>query len=71
MITLNTETTSSQSVRRDPEWLDAHRMPFTANRSFKVDARIVVEARLEACCIDSTPPGGRAITLDGSGLGRS
>ncbi|MDM0072169.1 aspartate aminotransferase family protein [Variovorax sp. J31P207] len=32
-------------VRTDAAWLDAHWMPFTANRQFKADPRMIVEAR--------------------------
>jgi beta-alanine--pyruvate transaminase len=32
-------------VRTDAAWLEAHWMPFSANRSFKADPRIVVEAK--------------------------
>lgn len=31
--------------RTDRAWLEAHWMPFTANRSFKADPRIIVEAK--------------------------
>jgi beta-alanine--pyruvate transaminase len=33
---------SSPAVRRDAAWLDAHWMPFTANRQFKADPRLIV-----------------------------
>ena len=33
------------AARQDAAWLDAHWMPFTANRSFKADPRMIVEAR--------------------------
>lgn len=32
-------------VRTDAAWLEAHWMPFTANRNFKADPRIIVEAK--------------------------
>ncbi len=32
-------------VRKDAAWLDAHWMPFTANRQFKADPRMIVEAK--------------------------
>lgn len=32
-------------VRTDAAWLDAHWMPFTGNRQFKSDPRIIVEAK--------------------------
>ena len=31
-------------LRRDAAWLDAHWMPYTANRQFKVDPRLIVAA---------------------------
>src|SRR5437667_1704527 len=31
--------------RTDRAWLEAHWMPFTANRSFKADPRMIVEAK--------------------------
>jgi len=33
------------AIRTDAAWLDAHWMPFTGNRNFKVDPRMIVEAR--------------------------
>ena len=33
------------TVRTDAAWLDAHWMPFTANRQFKADPRLIVEAQ--------------------------
>ncbi|RSZ46212.1 MULTISPECIES: aspartate aminotransferase family protein [unclassified Variovorax] len=33
------------TVRTDAAWLDAHWMPYTGNRNFKADPRIVVEAK--------------------------
>ncbi|MDF1484416.1 aspartate aminotransferase family protein [Ramlibacter sp. H39-3-26] len=33
------------AARTDAAWLEAHWMPFTANRQFKADPRIVVEAK--------------------------
>ena len=33
------------TTRTDAAWLDAHWMPFTSNRRFKADPRIVVEAK--------------------------
>ena len=36
---------SSYSIRTDSEWLDAHWIPFTANRQFKADPRIIVSAK--------------------------
>lgn len=33
------------TVRTDAAWLDAHWMPYTGNRQFKADPRLIVEAR--------------------------
>ncbi|MDP9902688.1 aspartate aminotransferase family protein [Variovorax ginsengisoli] len=33
------------TVRTDAAWLDAHWMPYTANRNFKADPRIIVEGK--------------------------
>ncbi|RZL89183.1 MAG: aspartate aminotransferase family protein [Variovorax sp.] len=33
------------ALRTDAAWLDAHWMPYTANRSFKADPRLIVEAK--------------------------
>ena len=33
------------AVRTDAAWLDAHWMPYTANRNFKADPRIIVEGK--------------------------
>ncbi|MDP9605723.1 aspartate aminotransferase family protein [Variovorax sp. NFACC27] len=38
-------TESTPAVRTDAAWLDAHWMPYTGNRNFKADPRIVVEAK--------------------------
>ena len=35
----------SSAVRKDAEWLEAHWMPFSANRQFKKDPRLIVEAK--------------------------
>jgi beta-alanine--pyruvate transaminase len=32
-------------IRTDAAWLDAHWMPYTANRSFKADPRLIVEGK--------------------------
>ena len=45
MNTLSTPATTStpaSAPRRDAAWLDAHWMPFTANRQFKRDPRLIV-----------------------------
>jgi beta-alanine--pyruvate transaminase len=39
------QSESPLAYRSDPAWLDAHWMPFTGNRHFKKDPRIVVEAK--------------------------
>ena len=46
MSFVNTPSTATATAgpRMDAAWLDAHWMPFTANRNFKADPRIVVEA---------------------------
>lgn len=44
----NTITTRQQDetdLRTDAAWLDAHWMPFTANRQFKSDPRMIVSAK--------------------------
>ena len=33
------------AMRTDAAWLDAHWMPYTGNRNFKADPRIIVEAK--------------------------
>ncbi len=33
------------ALRTDAAWLDAHWMPYTGNRNFKADPRIIVEAK--------------------------
>jgi beta-alanine--pyruvate transaminase len=38
-------STSSSALRTDAAWLDAHWMPFTANRQFKADPRLIVEGK--------------------------
>lgn len=45
MSTLTTAAASPSSVRKDAAWLEAHWMPFTGNRQFKADPRIVVEGK--------------------------
>ena len=46
MSLVNVETPSSEAAapRLDAAWLDAHWMPFTANRNFKANPRMVVAA---------------------------
>lgn len=34
------------ALRTDAAWLDAHWMPYTGNRNFKADPRMIVEARV-------------------------
>lgn len=36
---------AAAAVRKDAAWLDAHWMPFSANRQFKADPRLIVEAK--------------------------
>ncbi|WP_225781758.1 aspartate aminotransferase family protein [Xenophilus sp. Marseille-Q4582] len=45
MSTLAQPASSSSAVRTDAAWLEAHWMPFTGNRQFKADPRIVVEGK--------------------------
>lgn len=45
MNLLDMPQTAAGAVRRDAAWLDAHWMPFTANRQFKADPRMIVEAK--------------------------
>ena len=45
MSTLATPTSSSSAVRKDAAWLEAHWMPFTGNRNFKNDPRMIVSAQ--------------------------
>src|SRR5688572_13596051 len=46
MTTLAADTPApAATVRTDAAWLDAHWMPFTANRQFKADPRLIVEAK--------------------------
>lgn len=44
---MNSLATAPQTsgVRTDAAWLDAHWMPFTGNRNFKADPRMIVEAK--------------------------
>ncbi|MBS0292914.1 MAG: aspartate aminotransferase family protein [Proteobacteria bacterium] len=39
------DTTTPAAVRQDAAWLDAHWMPFTGNRNFKANPRMVVGAQ--------------------------
>ncbi|MFC4341424.1 aspartate aminotransferase family protein [Cupriavidus numazuensis] len=41
----NPRNLQNPDVRLDPAWLDAHWMPFTANRKFKADPRMIVGAK--------------------------
>ncbi len=45
MTLLTMQATESGAIRKDAAWLDAHWMPFTANRQFKADPRLIVEAK--------------------------
>ena len=40
-----TQTAADVPLRQDAAWLDAHWMPFTANRQFKQDPRIITSAQ--------------------------
>ncbi|MDA7414857.1 aspartate aminotransferase family protein [Xenophilus arseniciresistens] len=45
MSTLTATDSSPSAVRKDAAWLEAHWMPFTGNRQFKADPRIIVEGK--------------------------
>jgi beta-alanine--pyruvate transaminase len=45
MTILQTSDVSSQPSRKDRAWLDAHWMPFSGNRQFKEDPRLIVAAK--------------------------
>ena len=40
-----TDPTPATPVRTDAAWLDAHWMPYTGNRQFKADPRLIVAAQ--------------------------
>ncbi|MFT3718674.1 aspartate aminotransferase family protein [Pseudorhodoferax sp.] len=44
-MTVSTAPAANPALRTDAAWLEAHWMPFTGNRQFKADPRLVVEAR--------------------------
>jgi beta-alanine--pyruvate transaminase len=44
-MTVATAEPQATAVRTDAAWLDAHWMPFTGNRNFKADPRMIVEAK--------------------------
>ncbi len=44
-MTVLSAQTPPAAVRTDAAWLDAHWLPYTANRSFKKDPRIIVEGK--------------------------
>ena len=44
MTALTTLESNTASVRTDAAWLDAHWMPYTANREFKANPRMIVAA---------------------------
>jgi beta-alanine--pyruvate transaminase len=44
MTALQTLDVHSQAVRKDKDWLEAHWMPFSGNRQFKQDPRMIVAA---------------------------
>ncbi|VFR23972.1 Omega-amino acid--pyruvate aminotransferase [plant metagenome] len=41
----STDTPQDDAVRLDPAWLEPHWMPFTGNRKFKAEPRMIVEAK--------------------------
>ncbi|MEO6031634.1 MAG: aspartate aminotransferase family protein [Burkholderiaceae bacterium] len=43
-VNIATPSAAASGPRMDAAWLDAHWMPFTANRNFKANPRMVVEA---------------------------
>lgn len=45
MSTLASSAVASPAVRKDAAWLEAHWMPFTGNRQFKADPRLIVEGK--------------------------
>lgn len=45
MSALTAAENPSSVSRTDPAWLDAYWMPYTGNRSFKADPRMIVEAK--------------------------
>ena len=45
MSVLTPSTAAANEHRSDAAWLEAHWMPFTGNRNFKADPRMVVEAK--------------------------
>ena len=45
VTTATPQTAAHPSTRQDAAWLDAHWMPFTANRQFKRDPRMIVAAQ--------------------------
>ncbi|MFT3778442.1 MAG: aspartate aminotransferase family protein [Ottowia sp.] len=44
-FTVTNDATTRAAPRQDAAWLDAHWMPFTANRQFKRDPRLIVAAQ--------------------------
>ncbi|MBI2726230.1 MAG: aspartate aminotransferase family protein [Polaromonas sp.] len=44
-MSLIAEANQDASFRSDPAWMDSHWMPFTGNRKFKKDPRMIVEAK--------------------------
>lgn len=45
MSLIATTATSTSAGRTDAAWLEAHWMPFTGNRQFKADPRLIVEGK--------------------------
>ena len=45
MTDITTAQHDETNLRTDAAWLDAHWMPFTANRQFKADPRMIVSGK--------------------------
>ncbi|MCA3824134.1 MAG: aspartate aminotransferase family protein, partial [Burkholderia sp.] len=45
MTDITTAQHDDTNLRTDAAWLDAHWMPFTANRQFKADPRMIVSGQ--------------------------
>lgn len=45
MTDITTAQQDETNLRTDAAWLDAHWMPFTANRQFKADPRMIVSGK--------------------------
>eukprot|EP01030_Chromulinospumella_sphaerica_P029961 gene29961-30448_t len=42
-VNIEKPAAGAEGPRMDAEWLDAHWMPYTANRQFKANPRMIVE----------------------------